>query len=176
MDRHDGPLTPAEQEELERLREKERQAKANARTAEAERRERETQAKAAWQERQAQLQEQIQAAEREREQQARLRRELKRRRRGERLEQGPTWRRVVARACVKTVRFLWLSACFAAPGLIVTGLIRIIVDPCFFRAFPPDYCTPARQNPSPLGLQMIGVGVGLLIVVLYIAAVRRSRR
>jgi hypothetical protein len=60
---------------------------------------------------------------------------------------------------------LLLLALAAVPGLIVSGLIVLFANPCFFRQFPQPGCPAASILPGSAGWPLILGGMVLLAVI-----------
>ena len=65
-------------------------------------------------------------------------------------------------------------------GLIVSGSLLIFGNPCFFKQFPPAYCTPDDSSANHQGgVTLVVIGLVLLIPLLFLlallSAVQRGR-
>jgi hypothetical protein len=69
-----------------------------------------------------------------------------------------------------------LLAFAAAPVLILTGSFVVAANPCWFKQFPPEYCTPTMSSPSRLGVRLIMTRLGVIVALGVLAMVARATR
>jgi hypothetical protein len=60
---------------------------------------------------------------------------------------------------------LIMALVFSGPGLILAGTVAATERPCWFKQFPPEYCTPADMGPGSLAVTLWVTGCCLLLLV-----------
>jgi hypothetical protein len=62
------------------------------------------------------------------------------------------------------------------PGLIIAGLIAAGTNPCWFRQFPPEYCTSANDGPGSTAVTLWTIGAVLLLVLAVLGLAAHAAR
>ena len=73
-----------------------------------------------------------------------------------------------------TATVLVAALLLAVPALIITGIVKVFSNPCFFRQFPPPSCTAAQKSPGLGGWALIAAGGFLMLVILSAATARKQ--
>jgi hypothetical protein len=75
-----------------------------------------------------------------------------------------------------TAAVLVTALLLAVPALIITSIVKVFSNPCFFRQFPPPSCTAAQKSPGLGGWALMALGVFVLAGVLAAAGARKQAR